>query len=87
MPHSAAIILRKHWNFPENLISEELHSFDKIVIDTGEEAMWENFVGLMPLTRSGSFIPGVDRQTAPHVTTDRQRAFRRLPDQYMAVVS
>ena len=59
--------------------------FDKMVMNKGEEAMRKEFERLLPLMRSGGFIPSVDHQTPPHVTLDQYRLFRRLLDEYTAV--
>jgi uroporphyrinogen-III decarboxylase len=55
--------------------------FDKMVMNKGEEAIRNEFERLLPLMRSGGFIPSVDHQTPPHVTIDQYRAFRRLLDE------
>ena len=59
--------------------------FDKMVMDKGEEAIRQEFERLLPLMRSGGFIPSVDHQTPPHVTLDQYRLYRRLLDEYTAV--
>jgi uroporphyrinogen-III decarboxylase len=56
--------------------------FDKMVMNRGEEAMRNEFERLLPLMRSGGFIPSVDHQTPPHITIDQYRIFRRLLDEY-----
>ena len=61
--------------------------FNKMVMDKGEDAMRAEFERLMPLMRSGGFIPSVDHQTPPHVTMDQYRLFRRLLDEYTAAVA
>lgn len=58
--------------------------FDKMVMDKGEAAMRAEFERLLPLMRSGGFIPSVDHQTPPHITIDQYRLFRRLLDEYTA---
>jgi uroporphyrinogen-III decarboxylase len=60
--------------------------FDKMVMDKGEEAIRAEFERLVPLMRSGRFIPSVDHQTPPHVTIEQYRVFRRLLDEYTAGV-
>jgi len=60
--------------------------YDKMVMDRGEEAMREEFERLMPLMRSGGFIPSVDHQTPPHVTLEQYRLYRRLLDEYTLAV-
>jgi len=56
--------------------------FDKMVMDKGEAALREEFERLLPLMRSGGFIPSVDHQTPPHITMDQYRLYRRLLDEY-----
>ena len=61
--------------------------FNKMVMDKGEAAMRAEFERLMPLMRSGGFIPSVDHQTPPHVTLDQYRLYRRLLDEYTAAIA
>jgi hypothetical protein len=58
--------------------------FDKMVMDKGEEAIRGEFERLMPLMKSGGFIPSVDHQTPPHVTIEEYHLYRRLLDEYTA---
>ncbi len=61
--------------------------FNKMVMDKGEEAIRGEFERLLPLMRSGGFIPSVDHQTPPHVTIDQYRVYRRLLDEYTAAAA
>lgn len=56
--------------------------YDKMVMNKGEEAMRAEFERLLPLMKSGGFIPSVDHQTPPHVTIEEYRTYRRLLDEY-----
>lgn len=56
--------------------------FNKMIMDKGEAAIREEFERLMPLMRSGGFIPSVDHQTPPHITLEQYRLYRRLLDEY-----
>jgi uroporphyrinogen-III decarboxylase len=56
--------------------------FDKMVMDRGERAMRAEFERLLPLMRTGGFIPSVDHQTPPHITIEEYRLYRRLLDEY-----
>lgn len=56
--------------------------FNKMTMDKGEAALRAEFERLVPLMRSGGFIPSVDHQTPPHVTIDQYRLYRRLLDEY-----
>jgi hypothetical protein len=59
--------------------------FNKMVMDQGEAAMRTEFERLLPLMRSGGFIPSVDHQTPPHVRIEQYRLYRRLLDEYTAL--
>jgi hypothetical protein len=56
--------------------------FDKMVMNKGEKGLRAEFERLLPLMRSGGFIPSVDHQTPPHVTLEEYRLYRRLLDEY-----
>ncbi len=60
--------------------------FDKMTMNRGEAGMRTEFERLLPLMRSGGFIPSVDHQTPPHVTLKEYRLYRRLLDEYTAAV-
>ncbi len=60
--------------------------FNKLVMHLGEQAIRDEFERLMPLARSGGFIPSVDHQTPPNVTIEEYRLYRRLLDEYSAAV-
>ncbi len=59
-------------------------AFDKTTMDRGEAAMREEFERLLPVMRSGMFIPSVDHQTPPAVSTDQYRLYLRLLREYAA---
>jgi len=61
--------------------------FDKMVMNKGERGMRAEFERLMPLMRSGGFIPSVDHQTPPHITLEEYRLYRRLLDEYTAAAA
>ena len=58
--------------------------FDKMVMHRGEAAIRAEFERLLPVMRTGGFIPSVDHQTPPHITMDQYRLYRRLLDEYTA---
>jgi hypothetical protein len=60
--------------------------FNKMIMDKGEQAIRDEFERLMPLMKSGGFIPSVDHQTPPNVTMEQYRLYRRLLDEYTAAV-
>jgi uroporphyrinogen-III decarboxylase len=57
--------------------------FDKMVMPKGEEAMRSEFERLLPLMKTGGFIPSVDHQTPPGVSLAQYRIYRRLLDEYV----
>lgn len=58
--------------------------YDKMVMTRGEAAMRAEFERLLPVMRSGGFIPSVDHQTPPGVSLDAFRVFVRLLHEYTA---
>ncbi|CAG0965832.1 hypothetical protein GPROT1_01175 [Gammaproteobacteria bacterium] len=52
--------------------------YDKMVMPHGEEAMRAEFERLLPLMKSGGFIPSVDHQTPPGVSLENYRIYLRL---------
>jgi len=80
-PYYRQIIPRlQEWNAP-------------VIVDTDGDVTqmvpWlarEGISGVLPLMKSGGFIPSVDHQTPPHVTIDQYRVFRRLLDEYTSAV-
>ncbi len=57
--------------------------FNKLVMDHGEAAMRAEFERLMPLMKSGGFIPSVDHQTPPAVSMEQYRLYLRLLEEYL----
>ena len=57
--------------------------YDKMVMTKGEEAMRAEFERLLPLVKTGGFIPSVDHQTPPGVSLANYRIYRRLLDEYV----
>ncbi|MCF7955615.1 MAG: hypothetical protein K9M75_07430 [Phycisphaerae bacterium] len=58
--------------------------YDKMVMTKGEQAMRAEFERLVPLMKSGGFIPSVDHQTPPSVSLENYRIFLKLLDEYTA---
>lgn len=56
--------------------------YDKMVMPRGEAAMRAEFERLLPVMRSGGFIPGVDHQTPPGVSLEQYRCYLRLQEEY-----
>ena len=58
--------------------------FDKMTMNRGEAAMRAEFERLVPLMRTGGFIPSVDHQTPPGVSLEEYRVYLRLLKHYMS---
>ena len=58
--------------------------YNKLVMHLGEAAMRGEFERLLPLMRTGGFLPSVDHQTPPEVSLADYRLYLRLLDQYTA---
>ncbi len=56
--------------------------YDKMVMPRGEASMRAEFERLVPLMKTGGFIPSVDHQTPPGVSLEQYRIFLRLLDEY-----
>lgn len=56
--------------------------FDKTCMALGEAAMRSEFERLLPVMRSGGYIPGVDHQTPPDVSMENYRVYVRLLQEY-----
>ena len=56
--------------------------FDKMTMHCGEAAMRAEFERLVPLMKSGGFIPSVDHQTPPGVSLEQYRCYLRLLREY-----
>lgn len=56
--------------------------FDKMTMHQGEDAMRSEFERLVPLMKSGGFIPSVDHQTHPGVSLEQYRVYLRLLKEY-----
>jgi len=58
--------------------------YNKMVMSQGETAMRREFERLVPLAKTGGFIPSVDHQTPPGVSLDQYRVYLRLLEEYAA---
>jgi hypothetical protein len=56
--------------------------FNKMTMNQGEAAMRAEFERLMPLMKTGGFIPSVDHQTPPGVSLEEYRCYLRLLEEY-----
>ena len=59
-----------------------LGNYNKLVMDKGEEAMRAEFERLLPVMRSGRFIPSCDHQTPPAVSLEQYGIYLRLLKEY-----
>jgi hypothetical protein len=56
--------------------------YNKLVMNMGEEAVRAEFERLVPLMKTGGFIPSVDHQTPPGVSLNNYRIYLRLLGEY-----
>ncbi len=56
--------------------------YDKMVMNRGEAAIRAEFERLLPLMRTGRFVPSVDHQTPPGVSFAEYQIFLRLFEEY-----
>lgn len=56
--------------------------YDKMVMANGDDALRMEFERLLPLMKSGGFIPSVDHQTPPHVSMNQYKAYLKLLQEY-----
>lgn len=68
-----------HRQFPDLQI---IGHFDKMTMPLGEKAMRAEFERLLPVMRTGGFIPSVDHQTPPGVSLELYRIYLRLLEEY-----
>jgi hypothetical protein len=59
-----------------------LGGYDKMVMSQGEAAMRAEFERILPVMRSGGYIPSVDHQTPPGVSLENYRTYIRLFREY-----
>jgi hypothetical protein len=56
--------------------------YNKLVMHHGEDAIRAEFERLVPIMKTGGFIPSVDHQTPPEVSLDDYRIFLRVFREY-----
>jgi len=59
-----------------------LGGYDKLVMSKGEQAMRDEFERLLPVMKTGGFVPSVDHQTPPEVSLENYRIYLRLFEAY-----
>ena len=65
--------------FPRFLM---MGGYDKMVMSQGEAAMRAEFERLLPVIRSGGYIPSVDHQTPPEVSLENYKIYLRLFEEF-----
>jgi len=65
--------------YPELIM---MGAYDKMVMSQGEEAIRNEFERLLPVMKTGGFIPSVDHQTPPEVSLENYKIYRRLYEEY-----
>jgi hypothetical protein len=66
-------------DFPRFLM---IGHYDKMVMNRGEDAIRAEFERLLPVMRTGGFIPSVDHQTPPGVSLEEYWVYLRLLEEY-----
>lgn len=72
-------VARIRANYPKLLM---LGGYDKMVLTQGEAAIRAEFDRLLPVMRSGGYIPSVDHNTPPGVSLEQYRTYVRLFHEY-----
>jgi len=57
-------------------------AFDKTIMHLGENAMRKEFERLLPVMKTGGFIPSVDHQTPPDVSFENYKCYLSLLKEY-----
>jgi uroporphyrinogen-III decarboxylase len=81
LERQAGVDVAKLRQLHPNLIM--MGGYDKLVMSRGETAMRTEFERLLPVMRSGGYIPSVDHQTPPEVSLENYRIYMRLFREYM----
>ncbi len=76
---SGVDVARIRKNYPRLLM---MGGYDKMVMDKGEAAMRAEFERLLPVMRTGGFLPSVDHQTPPGVSLEHYRCYVNLLREY-----
>lgn len=56
--------------------------FDKMCMFEGPDAVRREFERLLPVIRSGRYLPAMDHQTPPGTTLETYRAYARMLREY-----
>lgn len=80
LEHQAGVDINKLRNDYPTLLM--MGGYDKMVMNRGEEAMRAEFERILPVMRSGGYIPSVDHQTPPGVSLDDYKIYIKLFKEY-----
>lgn len=72
-------IVKIREKYPDFLM---LGAYDKMVMPLGEEAMRKEFERILPVMKTGGYIPSVDHQTPPGVSLENYKIYARLFKEY-----
>ncbi len=72
-------LVRLREQYPDFLF---IGGFDKMTMSKGEDAMRAEFERLLPVMKSGGYIPSCDHQTPPGVSLENYRIYVRLLKEY-----
>ena len=72
-------LVRLREQYPDFLF---IGGFDKMTMPKGEAAMRAEFERLLPVMKSGGYIPSCDHQTPPGVSLENYRVYVRLLTEY-----
>lgn len=72
-------VARIRREYPEFIM---IGGYNKRIMKDGEAAMRNEFERLLPVMRSGRYIPSVDHQTPPDVSLENYRTYVRLLTEY-----
>ena len=76
---SGVDVARIRRDYPE---FKMIGAFDKMVMSKGEEYIQKEFERLLPVMKTGGFIPSCDHQTPPEVSFENYKLYLKLLKQY-----
>lgn len=80
LEHQAGVdIVKIREQYPEFIM---LGGYDKMVMNKGEAAIRNEFERILPVMRSGRYIPSVDHQTPPGVSFEDYKLYAKIFGEY-----
>lgn len=76
---SGVDVARIRKEYPNSLM---IGAFDKVVMSEGEECIRKEFDRLLPVMKTGGFIPSCDHQTPPGVSFENYKIYLKLLKEY-----